>query len=120
METERFELLTPCLQGRCSPNCATPPFGTKTIFFFYKSGSHLLSHAVPSIVPSAAYVLTFVFGMWTGVSHKRIATRNFYIFILFYKEVRFTKLVLRSSLVLVKFLRTKFALTSCFALARIR
>ena len=87
---------------------------------FYKSGSHLLSHAVPSIVPSAAYVLTFVFGMWTGVSHKRIATRSFYVFILFYKEVRFTKLVLRSSLVLVKFLRTKFALTSCFALARIR
>ena len=27
METERFELLTPCLQGRCSPNWATPPFG---------------------------------------------------------------------------------------------
>ena len=26
METERFELLTPCLQGRCSPNWATPPF----------------------------------------------------------------------------------------------
>ena len=42
---------------------------------FYKSGSHLLSHAVPGIVPSAAYVLTSVFGMWTGVSHKRIATR---------------------------------------------
>ena len=42
---------------------------------FYKSGSHLLSHAVPGIVPSAAYVLTSVFGMWTGASHKRIATR---------------------------------------------
>ena len=25
LETERFELLTPCLQGRCSPNWATPP-----------------------------------------------------------------------------------------------
>ena len=25
MEMERFELLTPCLQGRCSPNWATPP-----------------------------------------------------------------------------------------------
>ena len=25
VETERFELLTPCLQGRCSPNWATPP-----------------------------------------------------------------------------------------------
>ena len=42
MEMERFELLTPCLQGRCSPNWATPPF---------KSGIHLLSHAVSSIVP---------------------------------------------------------------------
>ena len=42
-----------------------------------KSGSHLLSHAVSSIVPSAAYVLTVVFGMGTGVSRKRIATRIF-------------------------------------------
>ena len=43
---------------------------------FDKSGSHLLSHAVSSIVPSAAYVLTVVFGMGTGVSRKRIATRS--------------------------------------------
>ena len=28
MEMERFELLTPCLQGRCSPNWATPPLGS--------------------------------------------------------------------------------------------
>ena len=46
-------------------------------FIFDKSGSHLLSHAVSSIVPSAAYVLTVVFGMGTGVSRKRIATRKF-------------------------------------------
>ena len=39
-----------------------------------KSGSHLLSHAVSSIVPSAARVLTIVFGMGTGVSPGRIAT----------------------------------------------
>ena len=45
-------------------------------FIFDKSGSHLLSHAVSSIVPSAAYVLTVVFGMGTGVSRKRIATRK--------------------------------------------
>ena len=37
-------------------------------------GSHLLSHAVSSIVPSAAQVLTIVFGMGTGVSPGRIAT----------------------------------------------
>ena len=52
------------------------PFG----LFSFKSGSHLLSHAVSSIVPSAAYVLTIVFGMRTGVSHKRIATRVFLMF----------------------------------------
>ena len=40
----------------------------------FESGSHLLSHAVSSIVPSAAWVLTIVFGMGTGVSPKRIAT----------------------------------------------
>ena len=40
------------------------------------SGSHLLSHAVARIVPSAVKVLTVVFGMGTGVSHRRIATRN--------------------------------------------
>ena len=39
-------------------------------------GGHLLSHAVSSIVPSAAQVLTIVFGMGTGVSPKRITTRK--------------------------------------------
>ena len=32
-----------------------------------------------SIVSSAAYVLTVVFGMGTGVSHKRIATSIFFV-----------------------------------------
>ena len=41
----------------------------------FKSGSHLLSHTVSSIVSSAVWVLTIVFGMSTGVSPKRIATR---------------------------------------------
>ena len=45
-------------------------------FFFFYSGSHLLSHTVSSIVPSAVQVLTIVFGMGTGVSPARIATRN--------------------------------------------
>ena len=31
-------------------------------------GNHLLSHTVSSIVPSAAIVLTIVFGMRTGVT----------------------------------------------------
>ena len=41
----------------------------------FKSGSHLLSHTVSSIVSSAVWVLTIVFWMCTGVSPKRIATR---------------------------------------------
>ena len=32
MEMERFELLTPCLQGRCSPSWATPPNFTMVNF----------------------------------------------------------------------------------------
>ena len=42
-----------------------------------KSGGHLLSHTVSSAVPSAVWVLTIVFGMGTGVSLRRIATRYF-------------------------------------------
>ena len=45
---------------------------------FFKSGIHLLSHIVSNAVPSAAQVLTFVFGMGTGVPPERIATRNHY------------------------------------------
>ncbi len=41
------------------------------------SGTRLLSHAVPGIVPSAARVLTVVFGMGTGVTHGRVGTRCF-------------------------------------------
>ena len=44
-----------------------------------ESGIHLLSHAVSSIVSSAAWVLTIVFGMGTGVSPKRIDTRNLFV-----------------------------------------
>ena len=40
-------------------------------------GGHLLSHIVSNIVPSAVQVLTIVFGMGTGVTPERIATRNF-------------------------------------------
>ena len=41
-------------------------------------GSHLSSHAVSSIVFSAAQVLTNVFGMGTGVTPVRIATGNLF------------------------------------------
>ena len=46
---------------------------------FNRFGSHLLSHTVSSAVSSAAWVLTIVFGMGTGVSPKRIATEIFCI-----------------------------------------
>ena len=46
-------------------------------FSFFKSGGHLLFHIVSNIVPSADQVLTSVFGMGTGVSPDRIATRSF-------------------------------------------
>ena len=42
----------------------------------FKFGSHLLSHIVSNAVPSAAWVLTIVFGMGTGVSPRRIATKK--------------------------------------------
>ena len=42
------------------------------------SGTHLLSHAVPSVVSSAVRGLTIVFGMGTGVSPGRIGTRNLF------------------------------------------
>ena len=51
----------------------------KTLFrvsFYNNPGIHLLSDAVSSIVPSAAQVLTVVFGMGTCVSPVRIDTRN--------------------------------------------
>ena len=42
----------------------------------HRSGIHLLSHTVSSAVPSAAQVLTVVFGMGTGVSPARIDAGN--------------------------------------------
>ena len=51
--------------------------------FFFIIGGHLLSHTVSSIVPSAVWVLTIVFGMGTGVTPRRIATKNFcYLYLL--------------------------------------
>ena len=44
---------------------------------FYGTGGHLLSRTVSSEVPSAACVLTVVFGMGTGVARTRIATSCF-------------------------------------------
>ena len=57
------------------PFSVQPPSGALN-FSFLKSGGHLLSHTVSSAVPSAAQVLTVVFGMGTGVSPERIDAGN--------------------------------------------
>ena len=64
----RLELPTSRLSGVRSNRLSYKPI---------ESGIHLLSHAVSSVVPSAAQALTVVFGMGTGVSPARIATSNF-------------------------------------------
>ena len=45
MEIARFELATPCLQGRCSPNWAKPPF--TTIYFYIKKWAQVDSNHRP-------------------------------------------------------------------------
>ena len=63
--------------SRCVGTCVSLPFRPSTVeHFFFCSGGHLLSHAVSSIVPSAAQIFTVVFGMGTGVASARIATRQ--------------------------------------------
>ena len=52
---------------------------------YYKSGSRLFFHTVASIVPSAVQGLTVVFGMGTGISPARIATRQIILFHLTHK-----------------------------------
>ena len=48
--------------------------GKYSLFISRVAGSHLLSHIVSNVVPSAARGLTVVFGMGTGVPLARIAT----------------------------------------------
>ena len=50
-----------------------------SVIFFFRFGGHLLSRTVSSEVPSAAWVFTIVFGMGTGVTLKRIATKKIII-----------------------------------------
>ena len=65
----RLELPTSRLSGVRSNRLSYKPN-----FYLFYAGSHLFSHTVSSAVPSAAYGLTIVFGMGTGVTHKRITT----------------------------------------------
>ncbi len=71
-------LLFPLCSNKTHFRCLFYIQQTSVCFSFFWSGAHLLSHTVSSAVPSAACVLTVVFGMGTGVSHKRIGTRNVY------------------------------------------
>ena len=65
----RLELPTSRLSGVRSNLLSYKPL-------YFKSGSRLFFHTVASIVPSAVQVLTVVFGMRTGVTPARIATRQ--------------------------------------------
>ena len=71
-----FLTALPCWCRLHGPDHAVLSHQAPPVFFFW-SGAHLLSHIVSNAVPSAAWVLTVVFGMGTGVSPKRIGTRNF-------------------------------------------
>ena len=48
VEMMGFEPMTPCLQGRCSPNWATPPF--------WRICLHISAHSSPSLVDVSIYV----------------------------------------------------------------
>ena len=73
VEMKGFEPLTPCLQGRCSPSWATPPWVGSLIFRFTGETFHLpgvsielSSRTVARKVFSPLQSLTSVFGMGTG------------------------------------------------------
>ena len=58
MEIKRFELLTPCLQGRCSPIWAIPPY----LFFWYLTGSDGFFAFLPDLAVKRYFFLTT---LWT-------------------------------------------------------
>ena len=76
------------LSGVRSNRLSYKPIGFLPSSFLKVSGSHLLSHTVSSAVPSAAWGLTGVFGMGTGVSPKRIATGMLYSPVRFVLRIR--------------------------------
>ena len=80
--TSRLDALTDFHQSSEAVTFSNNFSSLMKIIFIKMSGSHLLSHAVARIVPSAVKVLTVVFGMGTGVSPSRIATGQFYLSIL--------------------------------------
>ena len=59
----------PITKGGIEPpsSGAVSPDALPLSYIVMDSGSHLLSHIVSNAVPSAATVLTVVFGMGTGV-----------------------------------------------------
>ena len=76
IRTDVSVLRAECTALAVTSSCTSAHPRGASYFEEIEPGSHLLSHAVSSIVPSAAQVLTIVFGMGTGVSPERIATRK--------------------------------------------
>ena len=72
MQFSRYNRLTFVSQQSPEPELRT--LFINKCYYLLKSGSLLLSHTVASIVSSAVWVLTIVFGMGTGVTPRRIIT----------------------------------------------
>ena len=71
VETRRIELLTPCLQGRCSPSWATPPFACLFVTLLCCSSSPLVD------VPLTYVSVRFVIAPRTVAKILRTITRYF-------------------------------------------
>lgn len=74
--------LSPCPYLYKTISQRPPPVSSPVPSFLFEVGGHLPSHTVSSAVLSAVLGLTVVFGMGTGVSHKRITTGKFLCFLL--------------------------------------
>ena len=71
VEMMGFEPMTPCLQGRCSPNWATPPY-------LLRSDIELRSVILPSAVISNS-VRWYIASQCLGLSHYLLFKRSFKI-----------------------------------------
>ena len=73
VEMRRIELLAPCLQGRCSPSWATPPFfqqGSEAIPSLFSPflKVHLFRKLVPSKLNNDLLTILIDLSLWTYLS----------------------------------------------------
>ena len=65
VEMRRIELLTPCLQGRCSPSWATPP---NSCWYFVKTTSAYTKYCLRCLSLSEQELLSFSVSLLVGLS----------------------------------------------------